>query len=124
MSQLEKRLCHNEDLERPNKFFKSSFALKKKKKERNSQVSRAKLKIKNNFMFQDLIALNHVNDCYQFFNYFNFFLVVIYLFFTVLGLHSCTGSSLVAGSGGYSSCSTWASHCSEKRASLAAEHML
>ena len=83
-----------------------------------------KLKIKNNFMFQDLIALNHVNDCYQFFNYFNFFLVVIYLFFTVLGLHSCTGSCLVAGSGGYSSCSTWASHCSEKRASLAAEHML
>ena len=102
MSQLEKRLGHSEDLERPNKFFKSSFALKKKKerkKERNSQVSRAKLKVKNNFMFQDLISLNHINDCYHFLNYFNIFLVVIYLFFTVLGLHSCTGSSLVAGSG-------------------------
>ena len=50
-------------------------------------------------MFQDLISLNHINDCYHFLNYFNIFLVVIYLFFTVLGLHSCTGSSLVAGSG-------------------------
>lgn len=49
-------------------------------------------------MFQDLISLNHIND-YHFLNYFNIFLVVIYLFFTVLGLHSCTGSSLVAGSG-------------------------
>ena len=49
-------------------------------------------------MFQDLISLNHIND-YHFLNYFNIFLVVIYLFFTVLGLHSCTGSSLVAVSG-------------------------
>ena len=73
----------------------------KRKKKRNSQVSRAKLKT-NNLMFQDLIALNHINDCYHFSNYFNTFVVIIYLFFTVLGLHCCTGSYPAAASGGSS----------------------
>ena len=36
----------------------------------------------------------------------------IYLFLAVLGLRCCEDFSLVAASGGYSSCGTWASHCS------------
>ena len=35
-----------------------------------------------------------------------------YLFLTVLGLRCCKDFSLAAVSGGYSSCGTWASHCS------------
>ena len=37
----------------------------------------------------------------------------ISLFFTVLILHFCMGFSLVGESGGYSSCSAWASHCND-----------
>ena len=43
-----------------------------------------------------------------------FFFFKTYLFLAALGLHCCVGFcfSLVAGSGGCSSCSVWASHCS------------